>query len=62
MSKMPEDPMTALAIGASQQHELFMAWVQAGFTRAEALELLIEVIRPGIEAAMMAADQDVPGE
>jgi hypothetical protein len=45
---LPPDPMSQLATGAAQQHELFMAWVSAGFTRAEALQLLIVIVTAGI--------------
>lgn len=38
---MPESPLTQLAGAAVQQHELFMSWVNAGFTRAEAMQLLL---------------------
>ena len=51
MSQQPEEFPTWLAQAAAQQHELFMAWVDAGFTRQEALELLMEVLRPSIEQA-----------
>jgi len=36
----PEDPVTSLAVGAVQQHEMFLAYVHAGFTRDEALKLI----------------------
>jgi hypothetical protein len=45
---LPPDPMSQLATGAAQQHELFMAWVNAGFTRAEAMQLLLVVVEAGI--------------
>lgn len=38
---MPPSPLTDLAASATQQHELFMSWVNAGFTRAEAMQLLL---------------------
>lgn len=44
---MPPDPVSALAAGAAQLHELFMAWVSSGFTRAEALQLVIAVMMRG---------------
>ena len=44
----PDDPLTPMGEGASQQHELFMAWVAAGFTEAQALELLKVVIAEGM--------------
>ncbi len=40
----PEDPMTMLAQGAAAQHEIFMAYVAAGFTRPEALAIIIAMI------------------
>lgn len=40
----PEDPLSALAEGVAQQHEMFMAYVDAGFTRPEALKIIIAMI------------------
>lgn len=37
---IPPDPMTELAGAAAQQHELYLGWIAAGFTEAQALELL----------------------
>ena len=37
----PVDPFSALAEGAAQLHELFMAYVHAGFARTEALQIVI---------------------
>ena len=37
----PKDPITLLQASAAQMHELFIAFVDAGFTREEALMLLI---------------------
>lgn len=34
------DPLTAMATAAVSMHELYTAWVAAGFTKAEAMELL----------------------
>jgi hypothetical protein len=45
---LPPDPMTQLAQGAAQGHELFMAYVNAGFARAEALQILIAIFVAGI--------------
>lgn len=36
--------LTPLAASAQQMHEAFTAWVEAGFTRQEALYLLGQVI------------------
>ncbi len=44
----PEDPMTELAAGAAQMHELFTAYIDAGFSHAEALQILIAVVTAGI--------------
>lgn len=43
----PENPLTALAAGAAQVHEMFTAYVAAGFTRAEALQVVIAVLAAG---------------
>jgi hypothetical protein len=40
----PADPVTVLAAGAAQAHELFTAWVDAGFTDRQALYLLGHVM------------------
>lgn len=37
---LPQDPVTALTEVAVQQHEMFIAWAAAGFTEAQALDLL----------------------
>ena len=39
-----KDPISVLATGAIQVHELFDAYVQAGFTRPEALQLIITIL------------------
>lgn len=45
---MPEDtpasPLTDLAAGAAQLHELFTAYVAAGFTENQALRLVIGLL------------------
>lgn len=38
------DPITELAAAAVQHHEMYEAWLGAGFTPTEALELLKAVI------------------
>ena len=42
--QVPEEPMSALAEGVAQQHEMFMAYVEAGFTRPEALKIIIAML------------------
>jgi hypothetical protein len=44
--------MTVLAEGAAQTHELFTAYVEAGFTRREALELVSRMIAATITENM----------
>ena len=40
----PPDPFTQLAEGAAQHHEFVTTYTAAGFTRAEAMELLIAIL------------------
>ncbi|MFE7485447.1 hypothetical protein [Streptomyces sp. NPDC057552] len=40
----PTDPMTELAAAAVQLHEMYQAYVGAGFTEQQALELTKAVI------------------
>lgn len=40
----PEDPITQLAEGAASAHELFTAYVAAGFTENQALYLVGQLI------------------
>jgi hypothetical protein len=42
---MPADPVTDLAAGAAQLHELFEAYLAAGFTEPQAMQLLSAIIR-----------------
>ena len=44
MSDTPEDPISELSTGAIQVHELFSAYVNAGFTRPEALDLVLTIL------------------
>ncbi|MGW1498961.1 hypothetical protein ACWCQW_10385 [Streptomyces mirabilis] len=48
MSDEIPDPITDLAALAAQHHEAFLAWMEAGFTEHQALELLKTVIRGGL--------------
>ena len=38
------EPLTQLQAGVAQQHEMFTAYVGAGFTRPEALKIIIAMI------------------
>lgn len=48
---MPPDPVSMLAAGAAQLHELFAAYVTAGFLRHEALYLTGMIITAGMRNA-----------
>jgi hypothetical protein len=52
----PADPVTVLAAGAAQAHELFTAWVDAGFTDRQALYLLGQVMAASAAAARGPAE------
>lgn len=43
---MPSDPITDLAAGAVQIHELYESFVTAGFSEAQAMQLVCTIIRP----------------
>jgi len=47
----PEDPMGALAESTVAQHEMFMAYVEAGFTRPEALKIIIAMLTSGADSS-----------
>jgi hypothetical protein len=40
----PDDPITQLAEGAAQLHELFLAYVGAGFSENQALYLVGQMV------------------
>jgi hypothetical protein len=44
----PADPLTSLAESAIHAHEMLTAYVDAGFTRAEALQVIIGIFTAGI--------------
>ncbi|MFB7461293.1 hypothetical protein [Streptomyces sp. NPDC056188] len=47
MPDSPQDPITDLAAGAAQLHELFSAYTGAGFTQDQALRLIISIPTAG---------------
>lgn len=51
----PPDPMTALAEGAAQAHEMYDAYVGAGFTPTQALHLVTALL---VAYAHIAATRD----
>jgi len=44
----PISPLTELAAGAVQMHELFRAWVDAGFTEQQAMQLLCSMLAANV--------------
>ncbi len=40
----PEDPISIMAESATAQHEIFLTYIEAGFTRPEALQIVIAMI------------------
>lgn len=40
----PEDPFSELSQATVSQHEMYLSWVDAGFTPAQAMELLKVVV------------------
>jgi hypothetical protein len=50
MGPLEDDPLTLLQEGAVNQHEMYISWVAAGFTEAQALDLLKAVITTLIRA------------
>lgn len=47
----PEDPITLLAEGAAQLHELFLAYLNAGFSEGQALFLLGQMLQASIKGS-----------
>ncbi len=48
MTDGPPDPLTELAKGAVSAHEMFMAYVDAGFSRPEALQIIVGILTAGL--------------
>lgn len=51
MSDAPQDPITDLAAGAAQVHELYLAYVNAGFTEMQALHLVVAILTAGFRSS-----------
>jgi hypothetical protein len=51
MHEGPKDPIGPMAEGAISTHELFKAYIAAGFTRREALEIVIGLCREAMRIA-----------
>lgn len=48
MPDSPQDPITDLAAGAAQLHELYVSYLNAGFTEHQALRLIIGILTAGM--------------
>lgn len=57
---MPDAPLTALAAGAVQLHETFTAYMDAGFTEMQAMQILMTIIAQGMQIS--AAQQQQQGD
>lgn len=44
---MPADPVTELAAGAAQLHEAYESFVDAGFTEAQAMQMVCAILVNG---------------
>ena len=44
MPDMPEEPLGQLAEGAIQMHTLYQAYVEAGFSETQALQLVLTIL------------------
>lgn len=51
MSDTPQDPITDLAAGAAQLHELYESYVLAGFTEPQAMQMVIAILTAGLRGA-----------
>ncbi len=40
LGDMPDSPLSAIGVGAAQLHELYLGFVEGGFTPAQALHIL----------------------
>ena len=49
--QMPDSPVTEMGQNAAALHEQFMSYVNAGFTRPEALHLIAAILTAHIRAA-----------
>ncbi|MFB6955463.1 hypothetical protein ACFCYB_00145 [Streptomyces sp. NPDC056309] len=47
MPDSPQDPITHLAAGAAQLHELYTAYVDAGFTPDQAMQIVLTILTAG---------------
>ena len=48
MSSSPGGPMTELEAGAAQVHELYQAYLTAGFSEQQAMRLVVAIVTAGM--------------
>lgn len=48
---LTENPLTELAASAALHHEVYLAYLDAGFSAAQALDLLKTIVTAGIQGA-----------
>ena len=48
----PEDPFSGIADATVSQHEMYMSWMEAGFTPEQAMELLKVVVAEIVRGAI----------
>jgi hypothetical protein len=50
MEDLPNDPMSTLAEQATNMHELYLAFVESGFSPDQAMQLLASVMTAALRA------------
>jgi len=58
---MPPDPLTELGKAAAGLHEVFTSYLEAGFSRPEALRLVTVILAESIRAANGTPQPPDPG-
>jgi len=54
MGDMPDDPVTSLREGAVAFHELYLSYVDAGFTESQALTMICHIISAAMSRPSVA--------
>jgi len=52
MTNFPPDPLTSLESSAAEMHELYLGYINAGFSADQALQLVMTILSAGIAAGM----------
>lgn len=61
MTPTPPEPLTQLQEGAAQLHEIFRAYVRAGFTEAQSLQLIQAIVQTGLTVAVTQQNSTTDG-